>query len=94
MIIIAGELWVDAATRDAYLAGCVSIVEQARTAEGCLDFSLTADLVEPGRINVYEHWETVEDLLRFRSSGPEPEQMPRILDAEVSRYLISGVEAP
>lgn len=94
MIIIAGKLWVDAADRDAYLAGCSKAVEQARAAAGCLDFALSADLIEPDRINVYERWETDEDLARFRGAGPEPEQTTQIRDAEVSKYRISGVEAP
>lgn len=94
MIIIAGKLWVDAADRDAYLAGCSSIVEQARAAVGCLDFALSADSIEPDRINVYERWETDEDLVRFRDAGPAPEPAAQIRDAEVSKYRISGVEAP
>ncbi|GAA3785455.1 antibiotic biosynthesis monooxygenase family protein [Streptomyces phyllanthi] len=94
MIIIAGKLWVDAADRDAYLAGCSRAVEQARSAVGCLDFALSADLIEPDRINVYERWETDEDLARFRGAGLEPEQAAQIRDAEVSKYRVSGVEAP
>ncbi|WP_221357822.1 putative quinol monooxygenase [Streptomyces beigongshangae] len=94
MIIIAGKLWVDAADRDAYLAGCSEVVERARAAAGCLDFALSADLSEPDRINVYERWETDEALARFREAGPDPQQAARIRDAEVSRYRISGVESP
>ena len=93
MIIIAGKLWVDAADRDAYLAGCEAVVEQARTAAGCLDFALSPDLNDPGRINVYERWETDEDLARFRGAGTDDEQASRIRDAEVGKYRISGVEA-
>ncbi|MFE4664011.1 putative quinol monooxygenase [Streptomyces sp. NPDC056716] len=94
MIIISGKLWVDAGERDAYLAGCTEVVKQARAAAGCLDFALSADLIELDRINVYERWETDEDLARFRGAGPEPEQTAQIRDAEVSKYRISGVEAP
>ncbi|MFC4470519.1 putative quinol monooxygenase [Streptomyces xiangluensis] len=94
MIIIAGKLYVDAAARDAYLAGCSKVIEQARAAPGCLDFALSADMIEANRINVYERWETDEDLERFRGAGPEPEQAAQIRDAAVSRYRISGVEAP
>ncbi|RII13142.1 Antibiotic biosynthesis monooxygenase [Streptomyces sp. YIM 130001] len=93
MIIIAGKLWVDADDREAYLTGCEAVVEQARTAAGCLDFALSPDLNDPGRINVYERWETDEDLARFRGAGPDAEQAARIRDAEVSKYRISGVEA-
>jgi len=94
MLIVAGHLIVDPTEREAYVAGCRAVVEAARAAEGCLDFSITADLVEPGRINVYERWEAEEPLLAFRGSGPSGDQQAQILDAEVERYEISAVGAP
>ncbi|WP_069885334.1 putative quinol monooxygenase [Streptomyces luteocolor] len=94
MIIIAGKLWVEAGAREAYLVGCVKVVEEARAAAGCLDYALSADVADPDRINVYERWETDQDLARFRGAGPEPEQAARIRDAEVSKYRISGIDAP
>ncbi|GAA2136789.1 antibiotic biosynthesis monooxygenase family protein [Streptomyces synnematoformans] len=94
MIIIAGALRVDAADRDDYLAGCAQIVTRAREAAGCLDFALSADPVEADRVNVYERWETDEDLHRFRGTGPDAGQTARILDADVHKYRIAGVEAP
>lgn len=94
VLIIAGHLIVDPAARDRYLAGCVPVVEQARRSPGCLDFSLSADLVDPGRIDVHERWESEEALLAFRGSGPSGEQQEAVLDADVHRYVISAVEAP
>ena len=94
MLIVAGSLHVDPEGRDDYLAGCVDVVRAARSTPGCLDFALSADLVEPGRINVYERWDSEEQLLDFRGSGPSGEQAVAIRGAEVHRYLISGVEAP
>ncbi|WP_283138881.1 putative quinol monooxygenase [Rhizohabitans arisaemae] len=88
MIIVSGKLYVD--DRDAYLAGCRRVVEQARTAPGCLDFALSADLIEAGRINVYECWRSAEDVERFRGTGPEPEQAAQIRDAEVHTYQVTG----
>ncbi|PSK66381.1 hypothetical protein B0E53_01630 [Micromonospora sp. MH33] len=94
MFIVAGTLYVDPARRDAYLASCVEVVRAARSAPGCVDFAVSADLVEPGRINVYERWESDEQLLDFRGSGPDGEQGAMILGAEVHKFRISGVEAP
>jgi quinol monooxygenase YgiN len=93
MLIIAGWLRVDPDARADYLDGCTAVVHQARTARGCLDFSLTADLLDPGRINVYERWESDEQLLAFRGSGPDDAQTAQIRDADVRRYRISAVEA-
>src|SRR5437867_13028761 len=50
------------------------IVEQARRAVGCLDVAICADLVDPGRVNIFERWESQAALETFRSSGPDTEQ--------------------
>ncbi|MFF0150646.1 putative quinol monooxygenase [Micromonospora sp. NPDC005203] len=94
MLIIAGSLQVEPAAREAYLSGCEQVIAQARGAAGCLDFLLAADPLEPGRIHVYERWESPEQLAAFRSSGPSDAQEAAIIDADVRRYLIAGVEAP
>ncbi|GIJ79259.1 Antibiotic biosynthesis monooxygenase [Micromonospora phaseoli] len=94
MLIVAGTLYVDPAERDDYLATCAEIVRQARQAPGCLDFSISADLIEPARINVYERWESDEHLMEFRGSGPEPEQQVALVGAEVHKFLIGAVESP
>ena len=94
MLIIAGHLVVEPADRDAYVAECASIVEAARAAAGCLDFSITADSVDPARIRIYERWESEDQLLAFRGAGPSSDQQDQILDADVKRYAISSVGEP
>ena len=41
------NITVDPEQRECYLAGCMSVVEEARRADGCLDFAITADLLDP-----------------------------------------------
>jgi quinol monooxygenase YgiN len=53
MVIVAGHVTVEPQQRESYLAGCVRIVEQARRAVGCLDVAICADLVDPGRVNIF-----------------------------------------
>jgi len=91
VIIVAGHLLVAPEERDAYLEeGCVSVVEQARDAPGCLDFSLSADLVDPGRINVYERWGSREAVEAFRGGGPGEEQGTQILAGKVAEYDVAN----
>lgn len=90
MIVIAGWISVDPADREGYLAGCVSVVEQARSAPGCLDFTVSPDIVDASRINVYERWESEDELMAFRQSGPDDEQQNAITDASVLRYEVSS----
>jgi len=92
MIIIAGWIEIDPADRDTYVAGCIPVVVQARTAPGCLDFAIAVDLVEPNRITIYERWETDAELENFRGSGPDAGQTAQIRNADVRRYRISSVE--
>ena len=94
MIIVAGWLHVDRVDRDQYVAGCVAVVQQARTAPGCLDCVITPDPVEPDRVNVYERWESDAHLERFRGSGPDAGQTAQIRDAQVRKYRISTTEDP
>ncbi len=94
MLIIAGHLIVARADRDAYIADCASAVEAARSAPGCLDFSVTADTVDPARVVIYERWASEQELLAFRGSGPSDDQQAAILDADVKRYGISSVGDP
>ncbi|WP_344424607.1 antibiotic biosynthesis monooxygenase family protein [Pseudonocardia ailaonensis] len=90
MLIVAGHLLVDPSARDAYVAECRAVVESARAAAGCLDFTITADTADPARVNVYERWEAEEPLLAFRGSGPSQDQETAILDADVRRYEIAS----
>ena len=92
MIIVAGKIYLDPDAREGYLDECRQVMELARAAPGCLDFALTADLLEPGRINIYERWESDEELMTFRGSGPSSDQQTAILDASVNRFRISAVE--
>ena len=88
MVIVAGHVVVDPRQRPDYLSGCVEVVRQARRAPGCLDFSLSADLLEPGRVNIYERWKSVAAVEAFRGSGPSDEQGAAILAASVAEYDI------
>lgn len=91
MVIVAGHLLVDPSQRESYLAGCVAVVEQARAAPGCLDFALTADLVDPARIDVFERWESQADVEAFRGGGTGEEQGAQIRAASVAEYDVAGV---
>ena len=91
MIIVAGHITVDAEQRESYLAGCMSVVEKARRADGCLDFAITADLLDPGRVNVFERWESQAAVKTFRSSGPSNKQRAAMISVSVAEYDIADV---
>lgn len=93
MVIVAGHLIVDPEQRDSYLADCVSVVEQAHRAPGCLEFAITADLLDPGRIDIFERWESQAAVEAFRGSGPSDEQGAAILSASVAEYDVARIRS-
>lgn len=90
MIIVAGPVYLDAADRGEYLDGCREVITAARATDGCLDFHLSADPIEADRINVFERWETVEAVEKFRGSGPSGEQTAAIRDAAVMQFEVAS----
>ncbi|WP_432487768.1 putative quinol monooxygenase [Kineococcus sp. SYSU DK018] len=93
MVIVAGHLVVDPEVREAYLAGCSDVVHQARCAAGCLDFSTAADLLDAGRINVFERWMSRAAVEAFRGSGPNDERIVAIRSASVAEHDVSGARS-
>ena len=91
MVIVAGHIIVEPDQRESYLASCVTVVEQARRAAGCFDFAITADLIDPGRVNILERWESQAAVEAFRSSGPSDEQGAAMLSTSVSEYDVADV---
>ena len=91
IVIVAGHVTVEPQQRESYLAGCVNIVEQAREAAGCLDVAITADLVDPGRVNIFERWESQAALEAFRRNGPPFEHGAAMLSVSVAEYDVAAV---
>jgi quinol monooxygenase YgiN len=89
VVIVAGHVVVDPEHRDDYLKGCVEVVRQARRTAGCLDFALSADLLDPGRVNILERWESGAAVEAFRGSGPGDEQGAAILAGAVAEYDVA-----
>jgi quinol monooxygenase YgiN len=90
MVIVAGFLVVDPLQRDSYLKDCGAVVQQARLTPGCLDFTISADLIEPDRIDIFERWESRVALDEFRGSGPGDEQQGSIVSASVCEYDVGN----
>ena len=89
MLIIAGHLTVHASDRDRYVVDSAEAVAAARDAEGCRDFAVSADAVEPDRVNVFELWDSRELLDAFRGTGPDDGMRARILNAHIADYDVS-----
>ncbi|MFC4016124.1 putative quinol monooxygenase [Nonomuraea purpurea] len=91
MLIVAGKGYVDPEQRQTFLAGLEASVRHTRAEPGCLDYVVAADPVEPGRINVYERWESKEHLeAHLAAMAPPAQPAPAVLGREIAKYEISS----
>ncbi|CAB4917284.1 unannotated protein [freshwater metagenome] len=91
MLIVAGRLELRPGHRDAFVAASADAVAQARADQGCHDFVVAADPLDPDRVNVYERWETAAELERFRGAGPSSDALSAVVSGDVARYEIASV---
>jgi quinol monooxygenase YgiN len=85
MIIIAGHQTVNAANRDKHVDAFRDLVTRARQFDGCLHIAITADSVDPERINTVEIWRDADVLKKWRRQAKGPRTgKPRHVD--VKRY--------
>lgn len=88
MIIVVGHLQVDPDHRDRAIELSRSAVEAARKTPGCIDFAVSADPVNPSRVNISERWADRKALEDFRAGGPSGDLSDLIQGAEVAEYEV------
>lgn len=62
MLIVAGVFEVDPAERDAFVASRHDAMRRSRAEAGCVEYTFSADPIEPGRVLLFERWESQEAL--------------------------------
>jgi quinol monooxygenase YgiN len=93
VIIIAGHSRAsNAIERDAAVAVFADMVARARQQDGCLDFSIGADQVDPERINVFECWRDQLSLNAWRKIARGPKVA--LKGAQVKLYRAEKAEKP
>jgi quinol monooxygenase YgiN len=95
MLIIAGTFEIDPARRDEFIAEKESAMRESRAEAGCIDYVLSADPLEPGRVYLFERWESKEHLAPHlaRVSAPRaanPDAVP-VISSDLQQYEIAAV---
>jgi hypothetical protein len=86
---------VNGAHRDAFVDAHVDLVCRARQTRGCLDLAITADPLEPDRVNNYECWESEDALASWRQIANAPE-LPGVemRDVQVAKHYVDKTTSP
>lgn len=61
-IAISGEVDLSPDDRDRALTLALPLIQAALAEPGCVHYAWTADLNQPGRVSVFEEWESEADL--------------------------------
>lgn len=94
MLIIAGHFTVDVDRRDEYVAAFADLVSRARQAPGCLDVAVTADVVDAGRVYMYERWTSWHDVSAWRKVANAPEVNIEVTNADIAMWDVDGARSP
>lgn len=92
MIIVVGYALTDIDKRDADVEAHVIIVERARMQDGCIEMSICADSVDPGRINIVECWRDKQSWDAWRRDAIWPKVVR--LNCSVKVYCVKGPQDP
>jgi quinol monooxygenase YgiN len=92
MIIIAGFTLMEADKRDAAVRAHIDMVVRARKRDDCLDLSISADPLDPERINIFEQWRDQNALDAWRKVASPPKVARR--ETYVKLYRTDKAEEP
>lgn len=93
-VIIAGKAYVDPADRDRYVEAFRDLITRCRAQPGCLDAAISADPVEPGRVNIFEHWTSTSALDAWRAIANAPSTGIEIGSVEVAKHEVARSGPP
>lgn len=95
-IVISGEIDLPPASRDAALAGAKALIDAAQAETGCRHYAWSADPFDPGRIHVFEEWESAADLSKHFQAAPYRGMLAHlsahtILKADTRKYRVVSI---
>jgi quinol monooxygenase YgiN len=96
MIVIAGHVALDPVQREKAVAAASEMMRETRKERGCISYTFSADLEEPGRFLLFEEWES-DDALRAHFAAPHMARFRQavgglgVREMKVQRYEVAKV---
>jgi quinol monooxygenase YgiN len=96
MLVIAGVIRLDPAQRGAAVAAASEMMRETRQEPGCLSYTFSADLEDPGRFHLFEEWES-QQALDAHFASPHMASFRKavaglgVQEMKVQRYEIGSV---
>jgi quinol monooxygenase YgiN len=90
MLIVAGTFTVDPERRADFLESRLAAIDTSRGEQGCLQYTMSADAVDPAVVRLFEVWSSRADLdahLERARSAPPPAGGVPVLGHELKMYV-------
>jgi quinol monooxygenase YgiN len=96
-IVIYAIIDVDPAQRDAMLRRAQPLIDAALAERGCLAYAWSLDLMDPGRIHVFEEWSDESALTEHFEGRPYADMRDMIGTADLKgsvakKYRVTAIE--
>ena len=94
VVIVGGIFEVEPDQRDKFLASRHESMRKSRAEPGCLEYVVSADPIEPGRVVLFERWADQASLdahiAAIRQAPPSPDGAVAPKSATITVYDVSG----
>lgn len=94
MVIVGGTFAMEPGQRQQFLDSRLEMTRVSRGEPGCLEYTFAPDPIDPGRVVLFERWESREALdahLVALRAGPMPDDSPiGPIRSSVTIYDVSG----
>jgi quinol monooxygenase YgiN len=96
MIVVAGHVTLDPAQREPAIAAAREMMRETCKEAGCISYTFSADLDEPGRFRIFEEWES-DEALRAHFAAPHMARFQKavgglgVREMVVQRYEVAKV---
>jgi quinol monooxygenase YgiN len=89
VIIVSGTFEVDPGQRDEFLAERHERMRSSRAEAGCLEYTFSADPLDPGRVLLFERWES-QAALDAHLAGPPMQTAVAPTHTSIVLYDVAG----
>jgi quinol monooxygenase YgiN len=94
VVIVAGSFEIKPEEREEFLAGRHDSMRESRNEPGCLEYTMSADPIDPGRVVLFERWADQAGLdahLAAMGNAPPPSG-PAVapISATITIYDVAG----
>jgi quinol monooxygenase YgiN len=96
MVIVQGVFEVEPNERARFLDARIDGMRSCRREDGCLEYVLAADPLDPGRVIISERWESMDHLQRHLDGAPTQQAVagraarPEPISTQITVYEIAA----